>query len=53
MVDGASRMGAFFDVVLPQAMPGIISTALFTFILAWNEYLYALVLVNTDEARAR
>jgi multiple sugar transport system permease protein len=51
MVDGASRMGAFVDVVLPQAMPGIISTALFTFILAWNEYLYALVLVNSDEAR--
>jgi multiple sugar transport system permease protein len=51
MVDGASRMGAFFDVILPQALPGIISTALFTFILAWNEYLFALVLVNTDAAR--
>lgn len=51
LVDGAGRMGAFFDVILPQAMPGIISTALFTFILAWNEYLYALVLVNSDEAR--
>jgi multiple sugar transport system permease protein len=51
MVDGASRMGAFFDVILPQALPGIISTALFTFILAWNEYLFALVLVNTDTAR--
>lgn len=51
MVDGASRMGAFVDVVLPQALPGIISTALFSFILSWNEYLYALVLVNSDEAR--
>lgn len=51
MVDGASRIGAFVDVVIPQALPGIISTALFTFILAWNEYLYALVLVNSDEAR--
>ena len=51
LVDGASRMGAFFDVILPQALPGIISTALFTFILAWNEYLYALVMVNTDEVR--
>lgn len=47
-VDGASRMGAFFDVVLPQALPGIISTALFTFILSWNEYLYALVFITTD-----
>jgi multiple sugar transport system permease protein len=51
LVDGATRMGAFIDVILPQALPGIISTALFTFILAWNEYLFALVLVNTDEAR--
>ncbi len=51
LVDGATRMEAFFDVILPQALPGIISTALFTSILAWNEYLYALVLVNTDEAR--
>jgi multiple sugar transport system permease protein len=51
LVDGASRMGAFVDVILPQAMPGIIATSLFTFILAWNEYLYALVLVNRDEFR--
>jgi multiple sugar transport system permease protein len=51
MIDGASRMEAFVDVVLPQALPGIISTALFTFILAWNEYLFALVLVNADAQR--
>lgn len=51
LVDGASRMEAFVDVILPQALPGIISTSLFTFILAWNEYLFALVLVNTDAAR--
>ena len=51
LVDGASRLGAFRDVILPQLLPGIISTALFTFILSWNEYLYALVLVNSDEAR--
>ncbi len=51
LVDGASRMGAFRDVILPQLLPGIISTALFTFILSWNEYLYALVLVNSDSVR--
>jgi multiple sugar transport system permease protein len=51
LVDGATRMGAFVDVILPQALPGIISTCLFTFILSWNEYLFALVLVNTDSAR--
>ena len=51
LVDGATRMQAFVDVILPQALPGIISTAMFTAILAWNEYLYALVLVNSDAAR--
>jgi multiple sugar transport system permease protein len=51
LVDGASRLGAFFDVVLPQILPGIISTAVFTFIVGWNEYFYALVLVNSDTAR--
>ena len=51
LIDGAGRMGAFFDIILPQALPGIISTALFTFILAWNDYLYALVLINDDAAR--
>ncbi len=51
LVDGATRMQAFVDVILPQAVPGIISTAIFTSILAWNEYLYALVLVNSDEVR--
>ena len=51
LVDGATRMQAFVDVILPQALPGIISTAMFTAILAWNEYLYALVLVNSDSAR--
>lgn len=48
LVDGASRLGAFKDVIFPQLLPGIISTALFTFILSWNEYLYALVLLNSD-----
>ena len=51
LVDGASRLGAFWDVILPQLLPGIISTALFTFILSWNEYLFALVLINSDSAR--
>lgn len=51
LVDGATRLEALWDIILPQALPGIISTALFTFILAWNEYLYALVLVNSDDSR--
>lgn len=51
MIDGAGRLRAFIDVVLPQALPGIISTALFSFILSWNEYLYALVFINVDDRK--
>jgi multiple sugar transport system permease protein len=50
-IDGASRLRAFVDVVIPQAMPGIISTAIFTFILAWNEYLFALVLISSSSRK--
>lgn len=50
-VDGASRMGAFFDVVVPQALPGLISTALFTFILSWNEYLFSLVFITDTRTK--
>lgn len=45
LIDGATRWKAFSSVVLPQAFPGIISTALFAFHVAWNEYLYASVLL--------
>jgi len=48
MVDGAGRIHAFVEIVVPQALPGIISTALFSFILSWNEYLYAMVFINED-----
>ena len=48
MIDGASRLSAIWDVVIPQALPGIISTATFAFILAWNEYLFALTFTTQD-----
>lgn len=44
MIDGCSRLGALRRVVLPLAMPGIVSTGIYVFITAWNEYLYALTL---------
>ncbi len=50
MVDGNGRLGAFVRIVLPLALPGILSTGLFGFILSWNEYLFASVLL-TGEAR--
>lgn len=50
LIDGASRLGALWDVVLPQAMPGILATGIFAFLFAWNEYLFALILIS-DESR--
>jgi multiple sugar transport system permease protein len=44
MIDGCSRLTALRRVVLPLTMPGIISTGIYIFITAWNEYLYALTL---------
>ncbi len=49
--DGASRMEIFFEIVLPQAMPGLLSAGLFTFIIAYNEYLFSFVFINTESRR--
>ena len=46
MVDGASRFGAFRHVVLPLLGPGLVATSIFAFIVAWNEFLYAYVLMQ-------
>ncbi|MGZ5436616.1 MAG: carbohydrate ABC transporter permease [Pyrinomonadaceae bacterium] len=50
MVDGDSRMGAFWRVVLPLVAPGLAATAVFCLIVSWNEFLFALVLTQTDDA---
>ena len=50
MVDGYTRMQAFFKVVLPQATTGIAATAIFCLIFAWNEYAFA-VLLTSGEAQ--
>ncbi|WP_202619119.1 carbohydrate ABC transporter permease [Ornithinimicrobium cavernae] len=49
MIDGCTRFGAFIRVVLPQALPGIVSTAIFTFNAAWSEYLFASTLMTSNE----
>jgi multiple sugar transport system permease protein len=46
MVDGYTRLQAFFKVVLPQAATGIATTAIFCLIFAWNEYAFALLLTS-------
>ncbi len=45
MVDGATRFQAFRKVILPQALPGLISTGIFTFSVTWQEYLFASILL--------
>ena len=45
MMDGRSRLGAFFFVIAPLAAPGLGATAVLCFILSWNEFLYAFILV--------
>jgi N,N'-diacetylchitobiose transport system permease protein len=49
MVDGASRPQAFWHVVLPLLAPGLVATSIFGFITAWNEFLYAYVLMRDTE----
>ena len=51
MIDGATRFGAFYRIVLPLAAPGVLAAALYAFTQAWNEFLYALVFIT--DARLR
>jgi multiple sugar transport system permease protein len=50
LVDGYTRMQAFFKIVLPQAVTGIAATTVFCLIFAWNEYAFALMLTS-EKAR--
>ncbi|MXU64324.1 carbohydrate ABC transporter permease [Oceanomicrobium pacificus] len=52
LVDGYTRMQAFFKIVLPEAMTGIAATAVFCFITAWNEYAFALIMTNRNAQTA-
>lgn len=51
LVDGATRLRAVFHVILPLALPGIIATAIFTFILAWNDYIFVRILITSDNLK--
>ncbi|HEY0259735.1 MAG TPA: carbohydrate ABC transporter permease [Lacisediminihabitans sp.] len=48
-IDGASVFGSFTRVVLRNSLPGILSTAIFSFLLAWNDYLVAVVFLRSDQ----
>jgi multiple sugar transport system permease protein len=50
-IDGCTRLGAMFRVILPLARPGLLSTMLFAFLIAWDEFLYALIFTSTTAAK--
>jgi multiple sugar transport system permease protein len=50
-VDGCSPLRTFFMIILPTCIPGLVATAVYAFILAWNEFLFAVVLTNSTSAQ--
>ncbi len=51
LIDGATRWQILFNVILPLAVPGLISAGIFAFTLSWNEFLYALTFVSSSEMK--
>src|SRR5262249_28744978 len=49
MIDGCSALGTFWRVVLPVARPGVTAAAIYAFLLAWNEFMFAYVLTDSSE----
>jgi multiple sugar transport system permease protein len=49
LIDGASRWQILIKIVLPLAVPGLISAGIFAFTLSWNEFIYALTFVSSSE----
>ena len=46
MVDGSSRLGAFVRILLPLVAPGLVAVSVFAFVVSWNEYVFARLLLN-------
>jgi N,N'-diacetylchitobiose transport system permease protein len=51
MIDGSSRFRAFMTITLPLVAPGLVATGVFAFIQAWNEFIFALVVMNKPESQ--
>lgn len=51
LVDGASRLRALFSIFIPLSLPALAVVALFTFTVAWNEFLFALLLIGRDSQK--
>ena len=50
-LDGAGRLGTLMRIMLPLTLPGLVTAVIFTFIAAWNEYVVALILIQTDSRK--
>lgn len=50
-IDGASRFGVLFRIVIPLVKPGILAVGIYSFLLAWDDYLHAATLIQTDALR--
>lgn len=48
-IDGANKLQVFIRIVLPLVSPGIVATAIYVFINAWNEYLYSMILMSSSD----
>jgi ABC-type glycerol-3-phosphate transport system permease component len=51
LVDGASRFQAFLKVTLPLTLPGLITVGIFSFILSWTDYVYALIMISSENMK--
>lgn len=51
MIDGATRLGAFSRIILPLSLPGLVATALFCFLLSWEEFLISLIFTSSPAAK--
>jgi multiple sugar transport system permease protein len=49
LIDGCSRLGVIWRVTLPLSIPALVSVSIYTFMIAWNEFLYALVFLNDHQ----
>jgi len=49
LIDGCNRVGVIWRITLPLAIPALVSVGIYTFMIAWNEFLYALVFLNQHE----
>jgi ABC-type glycerol-3-phosphate transport system permease component len=51
LVDGCSRLQAIYRIILPITLPGVLTVAIFAFLLAWSDFVFSLVLITSDDLK--